>query len=520
MLIRYILGLALFLVPSMAFGTSTLTFNEVQQVYEKLTIAIGDFKNNLPEIAIETSKEYGAGYMPSANKIFIEQAALDVCNSFGTQSENALAFLLAHELAHFYQKHDWKESGFATSFIGSQIVLDTKIHNEQEADTYGAFMAHLAGYETVAIIPPLLERIYAAYEITHEEPRGYPSLSDRQLMVKEVCKTVQNLMDIFNAGNYLGAIGNYENSLACYEYLLQYFKCRELYNNIGIVALYASIETTDKKEATFFYPLSLDVTIPLRAITSLDRPQLLQKAIKAFQEAINFDNRYYEAYIHLACAYDMNGERAAAISLANEIQKIITPQSKILQAKYFILKGILAAKQNQINEANQFFESAKIAGATENLKRVANNNLQILSGNKLSFLPQSEPLLNLIDQLDKVDLLFWNISLSEADENILLKNKGLDQQRLLIRRLPKSTIFLIQSNFQRSKIQLNNRPEVKTLQNVGVGDSLIVLQKAYVDSQLFTISTRLGAYWLIPEKGLFFLTNELDIINEWGTYVK
>ena len=110
----------------------------------------------------------------------------DLFASLGPDSLGAMAWLLGHELAHYYKDHHWSGdfgNGLADLPVGRTLKAlsnqqKKRVEIETEADYFGGFSGYVAGYNTFGIMPRALERLYTAYELDAELP-GYPSLSDR-----------------------------------------------------------------------------------------------------------------------------------------------------------------------------------------------------------------------------------------------------------------------------------------------------------------------------------------------------
>ena len=140
----------------------------VQKVYKKMQGAVGDFRRDLPKLVLMERVSRVASYRSSDNSLIIECKALEVCKSMGNYAESALAFLIGHEMTHFYQEHDWDEMSFGTTFLVEKKIFRKHIHEEAEADIYGAFIAHIAGYKTLAIIPTFLDILDDAFVVDSE----------------------------------------------------------------------------------------------------------------------------------------------------------------------------------------------------------------------------------------------------------------------------------------------------------------------------------------------------------------
>lgn len=78
-----------------------------QKVFDDLLRARGDFRLQKPTLIVNRKEGDVASFIPDKVQIILDEKAYDVCVSFGKDSLNALAALLAHELIHYYENHDW-----------------------------------------------------------------------------------------------------------------------------------------------------------------------------------------------------------------------------------------------------------------------------------------------------------------------------------------------------------------------------------------------------------------------------
>ena len=101
----------------------TPAYEKALRVYERLRAARGDFRYPVPTLYM-TQKEEVAEMNYRENTIYLGEKAFNVCESFGAESESAIAFILGHELTHYYEKHAWRDN-FAveneTSSLSTQI---------------------------------------------------------------------------------------------------------------------------------------------------------------------------------------------------------------------------------------------------------------------------------------------------------------------------------------------------------------------------------------------------------------
>jgi hypothetical protein len=167
----------------------------------------------------------------------------------GPDSLDALASLMAHELAHYYKDHGWVGdfgNGFADLSVGKKLKKLKRqaakiVEIETQADYFGGLFGYLAGYNTLGVPPALLNAIYAEYQL--EEPlAGYPSLAERREIARRSQRQLAALVPVFEAGNYLMLTGHYAQAAGAFDYIARTFPSREILNNGGVVRALESLE--------------------------------------------------------------------------------------------------------------------------------------------------------------------------------------------------------------------------------------------------------------------------------------
>ncbi len=346
-------------------------YKEALAVYNRLVTARGDFRYPVPAFSMK-KEERSVAYMDyEAMEITLEEKAFDVCKEFGPASDAALAFILGHELSHYYEKHAWRR-GFAWDYkdleIGMQLdkVADDAA-NETEADYQGGFLAYSAGFGLFDQGDAVIDKLYKAYNLPPVLV-GYPSLNDRQALGKRTAEKLTRLVEVFDMANLLTAAGLYSESYEYYRYVLNEYQSRELYNNLGVTACLDAMQYFKTGELTYRYPLELDLTSS--ASKGNDgmadaRTKLLRQAIMHFDAAISLDPNYAPAYLNKACAYALLGDdKRAAFYASEEARPIAEARNNTKTAADIdVLLGILAAKAGKTDDAARLFESGAKNGS-------------------------------------------------------------------------------------------------------------------------------------------------------------
>lgn len=300
----------IYLICSSVFSSNCN--DKVQDVYENIIKSIGNNSIYPPELIFSDS-ERSVAFM-SSHGITIEQKAINLfC---GTDNfEDKIAYILAHELAHYYLEHNWmRNTGLSYASSIGEFIEDTSYSvnqrklAESQADLYAGFYGQIAGYNTLGFGEETLVEIYACYSLP-KELKGYPSLNERLDIVNSKKEEANTLSNIFELGNVLLKTKEYIIARDCYESILKNkFNSREIYNNLGLVYLLYGISVSDKEIANLLYPVYLDYQT--RANTSTTRSvDFLENSIKLFElakthfeRAITLDLNYLPAKQNLLVA--------------------------------------------------------------------------------------------------------------------------------------------------------------------------------------------------------------------------
>ena len=319
-MIRLTIMCLLLFISSQGF-TNPLMKEVSEQVLDNLYKANGNQIFLKPKIKITNDEKNGALFLRRANTIELSKKAYRTCQSFGKDSLSALAFILGHELAHSYETELEEET---TSFLAYDRHLHGRTFFEEAADLQGVFMAYLAGYKTLDIMPQVIDKIYDEFGL-NSNLSGYPPLLERQNTTKKVQKMTKELVHIYEAGNYLLAIGKYDMAVSCFEHVENWYKGREVYNNLGVSLTYLAMNFSEKNAEALLFPLEVNWSTrmkkPLaeRGSKDLDpeerrlRESYLIAAEKHFATASKMNPQYILPEINIMCVLILKGEHQGAI---------------------------------------------------------------------------------------------------------------------------------------------------------------------------------------------------------------
>lgn len=517
-LLYFLFGSTILNAQSIPLSKSHPKTMMVEKVYRNLlAVARNQQTGTIPSIQVVQRKKNTAAYSPYSNTIKIEEPAYDLCASFGEYGNTALAILIAHEYIHFSKKHHGI-NGFACDYYSNTESL---AHGtmEEEADFWGLFTAYLAGYDVMKVAPDLLNAIYRHYEFA-ENMAGYPPLQIRKQLGISAIKKIEEYIQLYEAGNYLIAIGGYEEASYCYGTILQEYQSVELHNNMGLSLLYQALTIAPKSDYPFLYPVELDINSRLyryqKPPFGFDPKKLaqsyLQKAIQQFNAAIRLDPAYFSAKLNLAAAYEMLGQ----MDLAKNTVLSINNQhlSNIQQQHLWILKGIIAAREQQLTNSREFFQEA-------NDHAIAQLNLKILNGFSP---PNAKDLPNMAITIDLDDVgdlrRINNFTTTIPLNNQLSSDYYQPKYQFEYQAFPHSVAWKIKRlrKMEQSILQVTKSPIAFTSEGLHIGSPLTDIKRLLGEEGIYT-TTATGQFLHFPNKGLIFLLNDKNIVVQWGKFV-
>lgn len=124
--------------------------------------------------------------------LYFDEKLYDICQSFGADSTTALALVLAHELTHYYERHnEWMGFAQLAKKLPPPVKAEEKKKLEYSADQRGMFQAFVAGYHPFSIVKPLYKKIYTDYKLALTIP-GYSSRDERIKLAREQAVVARN----------------------------------------------------------------------------------------------------------------------------------------------------------------------------------------------------------------------------------------------------------------------------------------------------------------------------------------
>ena len=418
---RIIIFLAL--VHNITFS-QTECIEKTKIIYENIITSIGNSFPSPPKLNFSDRKRAVA--FLSSEGITIETPIINLlCED--ENFEDKIAYIISHELAHHYLSHTWMRNtglGYASS-IGNFIdekssSKDQRKLAESQADLFGGFFGQISGYNVLGVAKSTLSDVYTHYNIPHEI-KGYPNYSERLEIIDSRIKEANSLAKLFEIGNVLLKLGDFENAKKCYEDILKNdFISREIYNNLGLVYLLKGIELSESSISKYSYPISIDLdtraeTSATRSGDLLNSPEkLFKQATEYFEKSILLDKDYKKPLQNILVIDFITAMKSNALDSffeSNEYASFDEDFQNDLKVIFELFKG------RNIKKVKKKFSDLGSSVTKINLNLVAQceNGVDI---NKILEIDDSELWLGLSRPYNKLNTAKGNVSLISKDYDL------------------------------------------------------------------------------------------------------
>jgi hypothetical protein len=394
-MIVYIAG-ALLVFSKPSFGTAGNEYAFVDTVYNRLVQAIGDKSRPSPRLLLVPDKKNVASfYAGDRNTIELEIPAIQICRAMGRDSANAVAFLLAHELGHYYRNHGFlKEasSSYASLDIGEKLAdvkvsLDTTIKNETEADEFACYYSKMAGY-SISGADKFVRQFYKGYQLPDSLFR-YPSLNDRCGIAREVQGRMEQLYELFNLANVLLLHEDYTTAEILYKIILnKKFGSREVKNNLGVCMAMQGLKKVNAVWQNMVFPFMLDpasrAAEPSRSVASQDSAEakfFFEEADRCFADAAALDKDYYPARINSAVMRAVLGKAKSAMGQLAVMEEVFEGNT-IIQDELIYTRALIEYIATGDTSRMKVLAAKGEERAIRNMIRLENPALETFPGNR------------------------------------------------------------------------------------------------------------------------------------------
>jgi len=441
---KYYSIINLFLLFSLNTHAQSKTYIEkvVSEVYHNLNEAIGDGSHDIPTLVMSENKKSVAKYIPNGNKIEFEYQAYQICRKMGKDSLNALAFILSHELGHYYRDHKWLSdvgSSYAGTELGDKLELakeslDTTIRYETEADEYSCFYSKIAGY-SIQNAPQFFDSLYAGYSFPDEMKR-YPSLKQRKEIASTIEKQTFELYRLYDIASIMMLKGEYRCASILYKNILnKRFGSREIFNNVGVSYALEGLKYASDDFKDLAFPFSIDLSSRLSGnlrgadqTDSLKAASYFNRAKEMFEKSKKLDGNYLPAKINLAIVSALNYDFRFAYYLLSELEEVKTnyPSEKLKIEYTRALIDIISHKENAVEEI-------KTLSLDNQLALISLNRLNRIDSLKTLQATNDDSLfLNLSKDFNMAKFIDLPIKLFTGEGNVLIYNRDSSNYRYSI----------------------------------------------------------------------------------------
>lgn len=334
----------------------------VQDVFHRIMQVSGRRPGAVLEIYVLDTPKILVEAFP-AGCITISRGAVELTR----EDDNALAFLLAHEVAHQVRDHhallntsqqlllQAPSPGSQSSPSISQEALHQTL--ELEADRLGVLFSALAGYRAKAalsILPQVINR--QGPSPFHPNPRR------RAKWIQEVIGEIAAQIQLFHLGVFYLTTGRYEAAAKTFESFQSEFPSREVYNNLGVAyhkrALQYQVDDGLRRSIMIDPETRAEAAVrapgaPEERPGGLPHPifrEAMDKALEAYLRAVESDPGYALSHVNLGATYLDRGEYDAAIV---EFKRALEKEPTLKAA--YLNRGVAYLKSGNLHRAEADF---------------------------------------------------------------------------------------------------------------------------------------------------------------------
>jgi tetratricopeptide (TPR) repeat protein len=284
----------------------------VRAIFEKIVRAAGRRPGIVMEVHVLDTDRVIAEAL-AGGLVVISRGAVTLA-----QSDDAIAFVLGHEVAHLARDHHGMLNSLGGLGAGPTVApalpsaerAAAARTTELEADRLGTLFAALAGYRPAVAMPVLVQLAARMGRDTM-----HPDAGARVGAVGEQLALVARDLEIFHLGLFLVAGGRYLDGARMLEHFLTLFPSREVLSAIGVAYHKEALRYVPEPE--FHHLLVIDATTRAPATKGANAHpafrRLMEQAVRYYTLAVDADPAYAPARTNLAAANLDLGERELAL---------------------------------------------------------------------------------------------------------------------------------------------------------------------------------------------------------------
>ncbi|MFC1712267.1 M48 family metalloprotease [Candidatus Poribacteria bacterium] len=328
------------------------------------------------------------------------------------ETDDALAFIIAHELGHQARGHvdrpmeaelEEKYKGIIADreidgrgFV-DEFVSEVTKQKEIEADQFGVLYTSLAGYDVSAAFS-ILDKV-----IVSDKTKTHPGKEIRQQKIQKRLAAIVDKLEVFDAGVIFYNTEQYSYAEGAFQNFLSVYPSREVYNNLAA--------TYHQEALTYYNPerdiptkksIQIDMDSRAKQIQAGARDALVEseeefqqamdEALQAYERGIKQDPEYAISYNNQGCAYDDIGEFDLAVARLRKAVRLRDDYKEAynnLGVAYIHLEefqqavtSLKKAIQLDAGYADAYFNLAMVYGALgESSENISENLILFLKNN-------------------------------------------------------------------------------------------------------------------------------------------
>lgn len=306
-------GRAAVMLQGQRYGTlpdAHATTLKVREIFERIVRAAGRRPGVALEVYVLDTPRIIAEALPGG-LVTVSSGLIDLTGG----DHDALAFVLAHEVAH--QVRDHHAILDSLGVLGASVSSQRQEANEHvvrayqvielDADRLGVLFAALAGYRATAAIPTvvlLAER--------SGPDRFHPTPGERARAIRAKITEVYDHLEVFHLGIFLITSGRALDGVRVLEHFLTLFPSREVLSAVGVG--YHREALRYMPPAQFRHALVVDGVARAATARGASTPfrRFMDRALHYYRLAADADPDYAPVLSNLGAAYLDLGDRDLA----------------------------------------------------------------------------------------------------------------------------------------------------------------------------------------------------------------